>query len=69
MPKTNILYPTIRVRLSGTDGNAFAIMGRVSAALRKHKIPEERISEFVKECKSGDYEHLLQTCCEWVDVY
>jgi hypothetical protein len=27
-------YPDVSVRLVGEDGNAFAIMGRVSAALR-----------------------------------
>jgi hypothetical protein len=28
-------YPHVRVRLSGTDGNVFMLIGRVSAALRR----------------------------------
>lgn len=61
-------YTNIRVRLSGTDGNAFAILGRVSATMRNKGVSEEEISSFVAEAKSGDYDHLLRTCCEWVEV-
>jgi hypothetical protein len=61
-------YPNIKVKLTGRDGNAFAIMGRVSAALRKAKVSHEEIKQFTDECTSGDYNHLLQTCMKWVDV-
>lgn len=63
-----IKHPEVKVKLTGEDGNAFAIMGAVSAALRKHKISAEEIKEFMNECMSGDYNHLLATCCAWVDV-
>lgn len=57
-----------KVKLTGTDGNAFAIIGKVREALRKAKYPADKISEFSKEAMSGDYNHLLQTCMKWVDV-
>lgn len=65
MPK----YPEIEVELVGQDGNAFAIMGAVSKALRRASVSKEEISEFTKEAMSGDYEHLLRTAGEWVEVY
>lgn len=60
-------YP-VKVKLVGEDGNAFAILGRVAQALRKHKVPTKEIEEFLKEAKSGDYDNLLITCMKWVDV-
>jgi hypothetical protein len=63
-----IRYPKIKVRLSGSDGNAFAIMANVRRAMLDKGVSDEEISLFLKECKSGDYDHLLQTCTKWVDV-
>ena len=63
-----IKYPNIKVQLSGRDGNAFAILGNVSRALRKNGILENEIETFCDEAKSGDYDHLLQTCVKWVNV-
>ena len=62
MPKTNA-----KVKLVGTDGNAFAILGKVKAAIAKSDHPE-LASQFMKEAMSGDYDNLLRTCCEYVDV-
>lgn len=61
-------YPEIEVQLSGHDGNAFAIMGAVSSALRKHGVPNEEVKQFTAESMSGDYDHLLQTAMAWVTV-
>ena len=63
-----VKHPKIKVKLTGQDGNAFAILGRMQTALKKHKVPEEEIKVFMKEAINGDYNHLLQTCMEWVDV-
>jgi hypothetical protein len=63
-----IKYPKVKVRLSGTDGNAFAVMGAVSSALRRAKVGDEEISSFRREAMSGNYDELLQTCMRWVDV-
>ncbi len=51
------------VELVGTDGNAFAIMGKVARALRQAGKPE-----LVKPAMSGDYDHLLQITMKYVDV-
>ena len=45
-PKTNIT-----VKLTGTDGNAFALMGRVTQALKRGGHPE-LVEEFTKEAKA-----------------
>jgi len=60
-------YPEVTVQLAGEDGNAFAILGRVSTALRRAGHPEAA-NRFMEEATSGDYNHLLQTCMEYVDV-
>ena len=61
-------YPDITVQLTGIDGNAGSIMGAVSRALRRGDVPSAEIDEFRRECMSGDYDHLLQTCMKWVEV-
>lgn len=43
------------------DGNAFAILGACQRAARKAGWTRDRISEFMDEAKSGDYNHLMQT--------
>jgi len=57
-----------RCKLVGTDGNAFAIMGTVSEALRKAG-HANKINEFRDKATSGDYNHLLQVAMEYVEVY
>lgn len=61
-------YPEVEVQLSGEDGNAFAIMGRVMGALKKAGVPKEEIDAYYKESTAGDYNHLLQTAMRWVSV-
>lgn len=61
-------YPKVRVRLSGEDGNAFAILGRVSGALRKAGVGAAEVRRFYAEATQGDYDALLRTCMKWVDV-
>jgi hypothetical protein len=63
MPKYNI-----EVNLTGNDGNAFAVMGAVTKAMKRGGISKEEVDAFRKEAMSGDYDHLLQTCMKWVDV-
>lgn len=64
----DIKYPDINVQLSGEDGNAFAIMGAVTKALRREGVPAEEIARYKEESMSGDYDHLLQTAMRWVNV-
>lgn len=63
------IYPNIDVQLTGNDSNAFAIMGAVSNELKAHRVPTSEINKFRKECMSGNYDELLQTCMKWVNVY
>lgn len=63
-----VKYPKIKVKLVGNDGNAFAIMGNVIRELKRNSVPQEEIDVFKKEAMSGDYDNLLSTCMNWVNV-
>jgi hypothetical protein len=58
----------VEVQLSGEDGNAFAILGRVTRALRRADVPKAECDAFLAEATGGDYDELLATCMRWVDV-
>ena len=61
-------YPAVKVQLSGADNNALAIMGAISAALRRACVSDEEITLFLEESTSGDHDDLLVTAMKWVDV-
>ena len=61
-------YPNIEVQLTGKNGNAFAIIGAVSKALRQSGVNKDEIEKFIDEAMSADYDNLLVTCINWVDV-
>ena len=65
----DIKYPEIKVQLSGEDGNAFFIIGRVRKAMKRAGVPQEEIEKYSDECTSGDYDHLLQTTMKWVTCH
>lgn len=65
---SNVKYPNVKVKLVGNDGNAFAIMGAVKSALKKHGVPDYEIEEYLRDSMSGDYNHLLQVAMTWVVV-
>lgn len=46
-------------KLSGEDGNAFAILGRVKAALKNAGAPEQDLRDYMDNAMSGDYGNLL----------
>lgn len=56
------------VQLSGEDGNAFMIIGRVTSAMRRANIDKSIIDSFIKEATSGDYDNVLCTCGKYVDA-
>ena len=64
----NVKYPEITVELVGNDGNAFAVLGSVSKAMRRAGVDKSDIDAFMDEAMSGDYNHLLQTAMNWVNV-
>lgn len=55
------------VRIIGTDGNAFAIMGYVRRCILNSNRPE-LADDFMREATSGDYNQLLNTCMRCVTV-
>lgn len=56
------------VKLIGEDGNAFAILGRVTRALREAGYSKDHIQRYQREAMEGDYNHLLMVTMEYVDV-
>ena len=61
-------HPEIKVQLTGEDGNAFLIIGRITREMKRAKLSKEEIEAFQTEATSGDYDHLLQTAMKYVDV-
>ena len=61
-------YPYIKVKLVGEDGNAFNIIALVRKAMREAGLPNPTITKFIQEATSGDYDHLLRTVMEWVEI-
>lgn len=61
-------HPGIKVKLTGRDGNAFAVLATVIKALERGGVLTHEINEFKEEAMGGDYNHLLRTCMAWVKV-
>lgn len=57
-----------KVKLVGSDGNAFAVLGKCIQAARKAKWTQDQITGFRDEATSGDYDHLLGVCMKYFDV-
>lgn len=56
-----------KLKLLGTDGNAFAIMGKAHEALRRAGRASE-IKAYDAEAMAGDYDRLLVVTMRWFDV-
>ena len=56
------------VKLLDTNGNAFAIIGRVQVALRQAGADEEYITRYQQEAMSSDYSNLLMVTMDYVNV-
>ena len=55
-------------KLTGTDGNVFAIIGNVSTALRRGG-QIDKVEEFQKKAFSAhSYNEVLQLCHKYVEV-
>jgi hypothetical protein len=57
------------LKLVGTDGNAFALLGQEQRAARKANWTTEKWNEVRDEAMGGDYDHLLQTLMEHFDIH
>ena len=58
----------VKVKLVGKDGNAFAIVGTVARAMSHAKVDPAIIEAYKQEAFDGDYNHLLATTMEYVEV-
>jgi hypothetical protein len=61
-------YPNVTVQLSNEDGNAFAILGRVTRAMKQGNCTKQQCEEFMSQAMSGDYDNVLKVCMEYVNV-
>lgn len=61
-PRTDVV-----VKLTERDGNAFAVLGAVTKALRDAGYTEIA-QQYFDEATSGDYDHLLQVVQTYVIV-
>ncbi len=56
-------------RLVGTDGNVFAIIGRVQRSLRAAGQPERAEAFVTRAFQAKSYDEVLVLCLEYVDVH
>ena len=58
-----------KVKLAGTDGNVFALLGKCNEALRKAGLRDKakELSDEVFKCKS--YEEALSTMGKYLDIH
>lgn len=65
MPETKT---KLKLKIVGTDGDAFALLGRASQVMKKERWPKEKRDEILEEATAGDYNHLLQTLLKHFEV-
>jgi hypothetical protein len=63
----DVKYPDVTVELTGTDGNAFAILGKVKKAISEAH-GRDAGSAYFDEATAGDYDALLRVTMQYVDV-
>ena len=70
----DIEYGQPRVRLSGTDGNVFALLGKVRIAMKEYKKIDDTYNdkamfrELQDEVFQGDYDNALRIMMSYCDV-
>ena len=57
-----------KCKLVGTDGNVFALVGKVSATLKKAGFPEKAKEMSERAFKCGSYDEVLCMFGEYVEV-
>lgn len=74
--RTGPKYPDCVVQLSGMNGNAVLLFGKVRRELVRH-LQDNGMNhaeatalgaQFREEATSGDYDNVLATCHRWVTV-
>lgn len=57
-----------KCKLVGTDGNVFAVIGKVKRTLRNAGLVEQALEFPTKAMACGSYDEVLRLCFEYVDV-
>ena len=57
-----------KVQLSGLDGNAFAIIGRIRKEMRKVGWTKAEIAEATDDMMAGNYDDLLYAAHKYCEV-
>ncbi len=68
---TNVAKPEslATVRLSGTDGNVYALIGRCAEAGRRAKYTPEQLRAFKQEAlNAASYDEAIRVMMTWFDV-
>lgn len=66
--QATVTRPDVHVQLAGTDGNAFMVIGRVTAALKRAGL-RDAADRFASDAMdSGSYDALLQLAMRTVAV-
>lgn len=60
--------PKYDTYITGRDGNAFAIIGETTRALRNAGASKEDIDAYKERAMSGDYDNLLRVTMYYVDI-
>jgi len=55
----------VMLQLVGLDGNAYSLMGAFKKQARRERWTKEEIDFVLKDCMSGDYNHLLATLMQY----
>jgi|TARA_R100001530_G_scaffold2717_1_gene4410 hypothetical protein len=58
----------INLDLIGLNDNAFALMRAFSKQAKRENWNSKEIDEVLNKCKSGDYNHLLNTLMDYWEV-
>lgn len=57
-----------KLKLAGTDGNAFALLAAALRAAKKAGWTTEQLAEFRTDATKGDYDHLLRVLQTYFDA-
>jgi len=58
--KSEIEDRSIEIDLTGTDGNAYAVMGYAQFYAKQLSYSKEQIDEMIDDMMSSNYEHLIE---------
>jgi len=63
-----VKYPEINVKLVGSDGIAYVMLGRFTAPMTSAGCTPAQVKAFLDDATSRGYDNVLQTCMRYVSV-